>query len=227
MIWTALVMGLAGSLHCIGMCGPLAMALPTSGNKTIDFIRRVTYSLGRISTYAFLGLMFGVLGKALNVFGAQQAASIFAGVFILVIFFFGKRMNNWKGVSRWTKMLNEMFQKVWNIKDGFGSFLFGVLNGFLPCGLVYLALAGSIVMASPFEGALYMLVFGFGTIPSMLFVSLFMPMLGVKAKRSFKKVSPVITIVFALLFIVRGLGLGIPYLSPKLNQASDKVECCH
>lgn len=225
--WTALLLGLAGSLHCIGMCGPLAMALPSSGNKVEDVIRRITYSIGRIATYGFLGLGFGIIGKSLNLFGWQQFASIFAGVFILVIFFFGKKMHKWNIVSKWTSSLNVQFQKVWNIKGGAGSFLFGTLNGFLPCGLVYVALAGSINMAKPMEGAFYMILFGLGTFPSMFFISMFMPLLGSKTKKNFKKVSPILTIAFALFFIVRGLGLGIPYLSPKINVETEKVECCH
>lgn len=224
--WTAILMGLAGSLHCIGMCGPLAMALPSSGKKSLDVFRRITYSLGRISVYALLGFVFGLMGKGLNLFGWQQLASIFAGVLILVIFFFGKRMTNWKLVAHWTKFINKQFHKIWNLKGGVGALLFGVLNGILPCGLVYLAIAGSIVTANPIDGALYMFLFGLGTFPSMFFISMFMPMLGARGKRNFKRVSPILTVIFALLFIVRGLGLGIPYLSPKMNK-EEKVECCH
>jgi sulfite exporter TauE/SafE len=228
MMWSlAILTGLAGSLHCIGMCGPLAMALPLSESKSRNFANRAVYNLGRILSYGALGAIFGLLGKSFSFFGLQQGLSIGAGIFLLVVLFLGVNSNRIGILSKWSAFLTSLFNKLWNSKTGMGPILFGLVNGFLPCGLVYVALAGAVVTSNPSDGFIYMVLFGLGTFPAMYFVSVLKPFASFKLKRLFKKLSPVLVFIFACLFIIRGMNLGIPYLSPKMVQDTEQVECCH
>jgi sulfite exporter TauE/SafE len=103
----------------------------------------------------------------------------------------------------------------------------GFLNGFLPCGLVYMALFGAIAMGSAWQGSLYMVLFGLGTVPLMTTAIYFSGILKSSAKQRIQKLIPVFVIIIGMLFILRGLGLGIPYVSPKpvTEVVSTKMEC--
>ena len=107
--------------------------------------------------------------------------------------------------------------------------LFGLLNGLLPCGLVYAALAGAAATGGPLGGALFMAAFGLGTIPAMLAVSLAGRLITAPWRARFQRAVPVAMAVLAVLFIVRGLSLGIPYLSPDLSPeaVAGGRSCCH
>lgn len=218
-IWTGFLIGFLGSFHCVGMCGPIALALPIGNNSNFQLIiGRVLYNIGRSITYALFGAVFGLFGKGIELAGLQMYASIALGVSILLYYVIPSK---YKGKLALTKP----FLVVSNfVKRGFtrltktGSpqalFIFGIINGFLPCGFVYVALAGAITTGGALSGALYMFLFGIGTAPIMFATSLVGKFLSVKLKQRMNKLIPVFAILLAIIFILRGLNLGIPYLSP-------------
>ena len=218
----ALLTGLVGSLHCIGMCGPIAVALPL-GNKGWGYriFGGVTYNVGRIISYAILGAVFGLLGKGIEMAGLQKWASILIGLIMVlsVVFpalFKGKIKIEQVFFGYAGKMIGK-FRKLFTISSIPSLFLIGILNGFLPCGLVYVAIAGAINTNSFYDGIIFMILFGLGTLPVMLAIPLLGNMIGQKVRRKFSGVLNVFIVILGLLFILRGLSLGIPYLSPPDN----------
>ncbi|MFH2036366.1 MAG: sulfite exporter TauE/SafE family protein [Candidatus Zixiibacteriota bacterium] len=234
-LWTAFIIGLAGSLHCIGMCGPIAIALPLDGISRYKLISgRITYNFGRIITYGLLGTVFGFIGQSFFVGGYQQGLSIGLGVFILLALFLPSKYASFITGERIHSKITTKLKGLWTIlmqKKSIGSlFVIGLLNGFLPCGLVYIAIAGSISTGTPIGGALYMIVFGAGTFPVMLAMSLVGKIFSFSFKSSLRKLLPAGAVLLAALFILRGMSLGIPFISPKIEkQESGKTEvsCCH
>ena len=150
----AFMTGLAGSFHCVGMCGPIALALPIGKLSFFEAsISRVLYNLGRLLTYSALGGAFGYFGKTLFVAGFQQQLSILIGLLMLG-FIFPNRLFSWSPFQKLTQLLMRTFKKVFPIKSPFGFLLLGLLNGLLPCGFVYMALAGASATSTPSEGAI-------------------------------------------------------------------------
>ena len=222
----AFVMGLFGSLHCVGMCGPLAFALQDkSENKWMLVFRKLSYNLGRALTYSFLGLLIGLAGKQLWLAGLQQTVSIISGTVILCAALpriFKWRQFNGINYNIFSSTINKLIAKA--LKSRAGNFYIGLLNGFLPCGFVYIALSTALNSSSATQSALFMFVFGLGTTPLMLAA-----MLGVHfgkpiVRYHINRFLPWLMVLLGLWFILRGLNLGIPYLSPGV----DKVEAiCH
>lgn len=232
MLISALVLGLLGSFHCIGMCGPIAFMLPVERNNNQKKIFQIAiYHLGRIMAYVIMGVLFGLLGKSLNFFGIQQQLSIIIGVFMIVIILMPSSITNRYAVTK------PLYKIVMTVKNKLGKELkkktpdtfitIGFLNGFLPCGLVYMGILGTIAMSDTWKGALYMLLFGLGTIPLMTSVIYIKGILSAKTRQNIKKAIPIFVILIGVLFIIRGLGLGIPYLSPApvTEVVSAQIEC--
>jgi len=232
---TAFLIGLAGSLHCIGMCGPIVLALPQTDQGRLAFwTGRILYNLGRVITYSIIGVIGGFIGQTIFAGGYQQTLSIAMGILILLFVFLPSKyaarivgagfhariMSGLKGV--WAKLM---------LRKSVGSlFVIGLLNGFLPCGLVYIALAGALATGDTVKGAMFMAAFGIGTIPVMLGMSLAGKALAVSLKKHMGKLVPIGGVLLAALFILRGMSLGIPYVSPKVEQTADgqtTVKCCH
>src|SRR5210317_413309 len=95
MLWSALIFGLLGSFHCIGMCGPIAFVLPIpKGNKSKSFFGTSLYHIGRILSYSLIGLLFGLLGKGLYLAGFQQRLSILIGIIMILIILIPTRVLN-------------------------------------------------------------------------------------------------------------------------------------
>jgi len=129
-----------------------------------------------------------------------------------------------KMVGRTKKIFGRMFA----IRSYGSLFIIGILNGFLPCGLVYIAIASAIVLGSVEQGVVYMVVFGLGTIPVMLSLSVLGNVVSIRFRKKVSKIIPYFIILIGILFILRGLNLGIPYVSPKLDKSDGtKMECCH
>ena len=218
MFLSALIFGLLGSFHCIGMCGPIAFMLPVDRQKPIKrFFQITSYHLGRLFTYSLIGLLFGFLGKGFYLFGFQQQLSIFVGITMILIVLFPKffnKVNLSKGISKVIFKVKNALGKELKKKGNDTFFTIGFLNGFLPCGLVYMAVFGALTTTNAFYGSLYMFLFGLGTVPLMTAVVY----LGNFSKGNFRKriqkIIPIVVIIIGVLFILRGLGLGIPYVSP-------------
>jgi uncharacterized protein len=232
MLWMAFTIGMLGSFHCIGMCGPIALALPVvHRNEASKAMGILFYNFGRVLTYGFLGALFGVIGAGFFISGLQQTFSITLGIVILLVMFmpssitglFKKAENSYARITNFKHYLSLMFRK----KTYPALFGAGFFNGFLPCGLVYLAIAGAAGTGSWAEGALFMMFFGLGTIPVMFGFLVIGQNVSIAARNKIRKAIPVFAIVFALLLIVRGLNLGIPYLSPKMvtEQVEGGGEC--
>lgn len=233
-IWTAIALGTAGSLHCVGMCGPIALALPGGGQSRGRYIvGRVVYNAGRLITYTAMGLATGMVGQILRVGQYQQAASVAFGLFLLAAMILPQRLLWRLSPGSLIGRLAGRLRSAWAIllarHSLFSSLLIGFLNGFLPCGLVYVALAGAVTTGRAASGSLYMLLFGLGTFPVMLAVGLAGKLVGVSLKRRLARLVPIAGSLLAVLIILRGLSLGIPYVSPKIavdTTGKPSVACC-
>ena len=219
MFSTAILLGLLGSFHCLGMCGPIAFVLPLDRhNKIKSFFQAFLYHLGRIISYALIGLLFGLLGKGLYISGLQQNLSIVIGVLMILFVIMPASFFNKFNLTK------PLYFAVGKVKSNLGIYLkksslkafltIGFLNGFLPCGLVYMALFAAISTGSSLYGALYMILFGLGTIPMMTAAMLFGNFLKSSIRNKIQKAIPIFVVLIGLLFILRGLGLGIKYISP-------------
>ncbi len=225
-IWTGFIVGLFGSLHCIGMCGPIVIALPVFGESQLKvIIGRVLYNFGRVVTYSAMGAVLGLLGKSLVLIGLQLYLSIAFGIIILLYVFIPRKIkakiSDTIIYRNFTSFLKSKFSKFISIKSNTSMFIIGLLNGLLPCGFVYVGIAGSISTGSILGGAAYMALFGLGTVPVMLATAIFGKVINLNIKRKINKLIPVFAVVLALIFILRGMNLGIPFLSPKLSKAAN------
>lgn len=219
MLYSALILGLISSLHCIGMCGPIAMMLPIGrSNPAKKAMQILLYHAGRLTAYGSLGLIFGAVGKGLYLAGMQQWLSIIAGAIMIAIVMVPERVfanyNFSKPVYRIVSGVKAGLGKQLSKKSNCAMFLTGVLNGFLPCALIYSALFGAIAMQSGLYGSLYMVLYGMGTIPLMSAVVYGAGFVKGNVRRVFASIVPYAAVLVGMLFIIRGLGLGIPYLSP-------------
>lgn len=222
---TAFLTGLLGSFHCVGMCGPIALALPTIGNSFNEkIVSRLLYNFGRIITYSFLGLLFGTFGFGLKLAGFQQSISIGAGVLIIITVLLNGKLSSKFSFSFFS---GSLIGKLFKQKSYFSMLGIGLLNGLLPCGFVYIAVIASVASQDAFQGALFMMLFGLGTLPLMFVVSLIGQFLSIKIRSRINKFTPVFAILIACVFILRGMNLGIPYLSPQISNDQTTVkECC-
>ncbi|WP_281228525.1 sulfite exporter TauE/SafE family protein [Flavobacterium aquiphilum] len=219
MLYTAFLFGLISSFHCIGMCGPIAMMLPVERNNPAKkVIQIITYHSGRLTAYGSIGLLFGLLGRGLFLAGIQQQLSIFIGVAMILVILTPEKIfskyNFSKPVYGWISKIKQSLGSHFKNKSFKSLFIIGLLNGFLPCGMVYVALFGAIAMQSAGFGVLYMVLFGLGTVPLMSLVVYINSFLTVGFRNNIQKIIPYVGIAIGILFILRGLGLGIPYVSP-------------
>ena len=201
------------------MCGPIAMMLPVDrSNEAKKITQIITYHIGKLTAYGTLGLIFGLLGRSFYLAGMQQQLSIIVGILMILVAVIPERVfakyNFSKPVYRViTKVKSSLGQQFKN-KSYKSLFTIGLLNGFLPCGMVYVAIFGAIAMQSVSLGVLYMLLFGIGTIPMLTAVIYISNVLSFSFRGTLQKIIPVVAVVIGMLFIIRGLGLDIPYLSP-------------
>jgi len=232
MLLPAFLLGLISSFHCVGMCGPLAMAVPVQHLSPIaKRFAIVLYHTGRIITYTLLGLIFGVLGRHIFIAGFQEKASLVLGSIILFVVIYQRLFRNSYTppfIQYLTDGLQEIMRKLWGQHSSFSSFLLGMTNGLLPCGMVYFALAGALSSAYITGSILFMGLFGLGTLPLMLSVHfLGAGYLTVSFRTKARRLVPVFIGCMGVLLILRGLNLGIPFISPYLGNEAGKVISCH
>lgn len=233
MLYTALFFGLISSFHCIGMCGPIAMMLPVDHkNPSKKALQILTYHLGRLTAYGSLGLVFGILGRGFYLAGLQQTISITVGILMILIVVIPEKIFAKYNFSR------PIYQLISTVKTALGSqfkrksadalFIIGFLNGLLPCGLVYAALFGAIAMQNVTLSITYMLLYGLGTIPMMSAVVYVSNFLSFPIRNQLQKVIPIVSVIIGTLFILRGLGLDISYVSPSnMNLFVQANANCH
>lgn len=217
--YLAFFMGLFGSVHCAVMCGPLVLAL--QGGQQLSWFQamnKLLYQMGRITTYAILGTILGLLGNVASFQGWQQTFSIVTGVILVAFglsYFFAK---NSSILIKWqTKAIQPLARTMgkWLYRPG-GSFIAGSLNGILPCGMVYVALASAMNADTILGSMQFMVLFGLGTLPLMIVFSLASSFSMQIIKVKFAKILPLLFLIMGIWFILRGANLNIPYLSPLL-----------
>jgi len=225
----ALLLGLLGSVHCIGMCGPIALALPLQREKTKTLLSGIfIYNFGRALTYSILGALSGLAGNVVQWAAGQQTLSITAGILILLTLLaglFGKHLKISSPLTKGFSWIRKAFGKLFKRQRPDALLLIGMLNGLLPCGLVYAGLAGAAATGNFLNGALFMFVFGLGTIPVLFSLSFAGSKISFSMREKMRKAVPVFVGIMALLLVLRGLGLGIPYVSPSFSKG--KIVCSH
>lgn len=232
LIGSAFLMGLAGSFHCIGMCGPLAFSLPVSHHNKINRISAgFIYNAGRIFSYSLIGLLLGSFGDLVIAIKWQDRLSFILGTIILLYLIIPKRylhFTSGKLLSSPFTIIQRQLGKLIKVKKLRSLFFVGLLNGFLPCGLVYLALTSAMVSASSVNGAMFMLFFGLGTFPLMFGTVLIGNYLSQSLRARMQHAVPIFLFFMAILLILRGMELGIPFISPGIDDdRSSQVTGCH
>ncbi|HTL57232.1 MAG TPA: sulfite exporter TauE/SafE family protein [Candidatus Limnocylindrales bacterium] len=224
--FTAFFLGLVGSVHCAGMCGPLALALPSTGTTTCGFVvGRSAYNCGRLLSYSALGLVFGLAGRTLSLAGIQGWVSIGLGVALLAGLLGSRKLGFSRPVTETVNLLKSQMAGLLRRRSLIAPGLLGMLNGLLPCGLVYVACAGATATGGVLAGIGYMAAFGAGTTPLMLAIGLSGKAIPWSVRLQLRKAIPVSVFLLASLLILRGMSLGIPYLSPDLSGGG--ATCCH
>lgn len=226
---SALVLGLMGSFHCVGMCGPIVLALPLHGNNIQQKIfGGLLYNVGRTITYATMGAVFGLLGQGLRLVGFQQVVSVIMGTVMVVSVLFPALFRNqydlqkssFKLIGKLKKTLAEMF----SVRSFQSLFYIGLLNGLLPCGLVYIALAGALATGNVVMGIWYMVLFGLGTIPMLLALGVAGNLVSHRIRQRINRLIPIMVVIVGVFFILRGLNLNIKYLSPTKDRIEKRFE---
>jgi len=225
-------LGAAGSLHCVGMCGPLSLALPVHHfSKAGKLIALLLYQFGRIITYAAIGLLFGIAGRQLYLAGYQQWFSIIAGSVILiaaVLYFVHKKRARLSFLNKFYQGVQNIIIKILRSSTGLPGFiLLGMANGLLPCGMVYVALASSLSFTTAADSTVFMAMFGAGTLPAMLAVGYAGTFMNQRLRTSLRSFTPVFMTLMGVLLILRGLNLGIPFISPLMPGAPGDAVNCH
>lgn len=228
-MWSAFLLGFAGSLHCVIMCGPLLILI--GANQNFSILSQLFYHISRILCYGLLGILVAIIGKGFQLSFGHQFLAVLMGTLLCLVgiqrlfahSFFEFRL---KGLDQISTSLTRLFFKPTIAHVG----LRGFLNGFLPCGLVYVALSGAFLTHSPFEGFLFMLAFGMGTTPILFSLLFFKPFYEKFVQLQLAKIIPLIIILFGALLIIRGLGIDIPFLSPgtdylQLSRGTARYNC--
>lgn len=240
LIFAALGLGFASGFHCLGMCGPIALSLGLSKKQQVNFhLQNLTYQFGRILTYSFLGAIVGIVGEGFQLAGFQKYISILAGILLITMALFsfgGDFTSKIPAISNALLKVKINLGKLLRKTDYSSRFLTGVLNGFLPCGMVYMALTASLAAGGIWQSASFMVFFGLGTFPFMFAAVLFGNILNATVRNKILKIVPVFMLILGALFILRGMELGIPYVSPKkealkvekhMNSDKNSDENCH
>lgn len=220
LLFSAVALGFASGFHCIGMCGPIALSLGlTRKQATNYYLQNLTYQFGRIVTYGFLGLLLGLIGEGFALAGFQKYMTIIAGILLIVMAVFSFSGKDFSSkipfLSKLLSSLKRNLGRILQKADYRSRFTTGILNGFLPCGMVYMALTASIAAGGAWQSAVFMTVFGLGTLPFMFSVVLLGNLMTTAFRLKILKIIPMLMIMLGGLFILRGLELGIPFISPK------------
>lgn len=237
LVLTALTMGFLSNFHCIGMCGPIAMAIPHSNSGKFSIaVDTFLYNFGRLITYTILGLLLGFLGEGIQLAGLQENISIIMGSILLLIVITPQKTKNWFTKVPAIKSLSDKFMKLFrsqlNRTSYTSLFVIGLLNGLLPCGMVYMALIAALAFTGPFEPAMFMFLFGLGTTPGISAIYVMKKFITLDLRKKLSKIIPYGVALVAVLLILRGLALGIPYISPVLSdeirtEKAKETDCCH
>lgn len=225
-------LGFAGSLHCVGMCGPLSLALPTGHlSGSMKLLSLLLYQFGRIIMYALLGFIFGLVGRGIYIAGIQQWFSVAMGLLVLlvaVLHFVQQGSIHLSFLTRFYGSVSKLIGRILRRQPGVTGFLLlGMANGLLPCGMVYIALAATLSFYKVYQGVGFMALFGAGTLPAMMLVGYGGQMINPGIKRLFRKSVPFFITATGIILILRGLNLGIAFISPVLPSPAGQAVICH
>lgn len=220
LILSALGLGFASGFHCIGMCGPIALSMGLTKKQSTNFyLQNLTYQFGRITTYSILGGILGIIGEGFEMVGFQQYLTIAVGILLILmaVFSFGGKdfASKLPFLSSFLFKVKMKLSKLLQKADYRSRYATGLLNGLLPCGMVYMALTASLAAGGIVQSAGFMALFGLGTLPFMFLVVLVGNLMTSALRLKILKIVPVLMIVLGGLFILRGMELGIPYISPQ------------
>jgi sulfite exporter TauE/SafE len=211
------------------MCGAIAFSLPTNYLSPAKKLAGILlYNAARITVYSLLGLIFGILGKQIFLGGFQKAFSIIAGVLILIIVIqsvFKRRFIHTRALDKLNYRIQNFIAVYIQKRQLYGVFLLGMANGLLPCGMVYLAITGALAAGSISGGIFFMASFGLGTFPAMFMLSYFGFIISVSARNTMKKAVPYFVAAMGVLLILRGMGLGMPHISPAILGSKNAISC--
>lgn len=242
-IITGFILGLTSNFHCIGMCGPIAMAIPVNRSNNLTILSgTLQYNGGRVITYSVLGAIVGSIGLTINTLGILQWLSIIAGIGLILFAwrkYFSKLFSGKLPTFGIQSLLNKGLGKVIKSKSPFKLVLLGGLNGLLPCGMVFAALLNAILTGDILGSALAMTAFGIGTLPAMIAVTFMANKINANVRQKMNKAVPYLLTIVGVLVILRGMNLNIPYISPntfvveqideETGETETQVEmsCCH
>jgi uncharacterized protein len=232
-IISGFILGTVGSLHCIGMCGPLSLAIPVQHLSTFKKITSLLlYQFGRIITYTIIGLATGIGGNVIYLAGYQQLFSAVAGAMLVVFalfYFLGKTKTFKLLILRkfYTTVQQLIIKILASVKKWYSYVLLGMANGLLPCGMVYIALAATLSFTTIGHSAIFMAGFGAGTLPAMMLVAIVGHQLKPKFRLYFKQLVPFVIFFFGIILVLRGMNLNIPFISPVLPHESAQAIPCH
>ena len=204
---SALLIGLAGSLHCLGMCSPLAMAVTTLRRPFL--LNRLVYNGGRIFTYGLLGALVSSFGSLFGLSGFQNFLTIFLGSVLVIMGLAGTGPIRIPILTRLIQKIvtaiKILFSELLKEKTILSISIMGMLNGLLPCGLTYLALTYCLTLTNAASGFLFMLIFGAGTLPVMLGFTSVMQVFISRFEFNFRKLTTVVMIALGTLLITRSI----------------------
>lgn len=228
-IISGIVLGFLTSFHCVGMCGPIAIALPLHGNnKWQKFFGGVLYNFGRTTTYIMFGFILGLFGQSLGALGFQRWVSIIAGTLMIITVLspslFKSNFNTPGIINSLLSKVKFALKKLFSIRSRGSLYLIGLLNGLLPCGPLYMAFIISTGTGNAINSSIFMLMFGLGTIPLLFSITILGNFISMSVRNKINNLLPVLIVIIGILFILRGLNLGIPYLSPKEEMIQKKYQ---
>ncbi|GHB71607.1 sulfite exporter TauE/SafE family protein [Persicitalea jodogahamensis] len=231
MLLLAFTLGLMSSFHCVGMCGPIALALPVHhGSRWRQVTGLLTYNLGRVGTYTLLGAGIGALGGAVLWMGYLRYLSIVAGAAMLMYVFWPTHLDRiLKTPLFWQKAIGQLKSRMaaqLRSQKLHSWAALGMLNGLLPCGLVYLALISSVATGSAISGGVYMLAFGLGTLPAMMAVGFFKQWFSPSLRGQMRRLTPVFVAVAGIWLLGRGLWIRVPAGLPASGETTE-LPVCH
>lgn len=238
-LWTGLILGLTSNLHCLGMCGPIAMSIPVNRSSNLTILSgALQYNFGRVITYFVLGIIVGSIGLTVQTIGILQWLSIAAGIGLILFAwrkYLGKLFTNHLPEFKFQRIIGKGLGRILKSNWPAKLFLIGALNGLLPCGMVYVALLNAMISGNLMDSGLAMAAFGVGTLPAMLMVVFMANKLGAGVKQKAARLVPYLLSIVGLLIVLRGMNLDIPYISPKISvnqevqgeQQQLEVSCCH
>ena len=236
MLWPVMIagftLGAAGSLHCVGMCGPLSLALPVHNlSKSRKFFSLLLYQFGRIITYSIIGLLFGLAGRRIYIAGYQQWLSIGMGILVLTLaflYFLQQKTIHLKFLNHFYFFVQKQISRLLKSANGPAGFLLmGMANGLLPCGMIYIALATTLSFTEVAQSVSFMAMFGAGTLPAMMLVGYAGQLIKPEWRMSLRKLVPIFISLMGVLLILRGMNLGIPFISPDLPFSPGDAVVCH